>query len=175
MTYPVFASGDVLNASDMNGVGLWKISSTAITAGVSSITVSGFSADYDSYRIEINNGSLAGLAVIQVQMFGSVASYYGALNNIGIATNVSFPISNNNVGAWSIVGVGNTSFVTLAFDLHDPFLARPTRIGPSVYATTTDAGTYNGLHNVATSYSAITISTGSTFQSGTITLYGYRK
>ena len=174
MTYPTFTNGTVLPASDLNAIGLWEISSTNITAGVSSVTVSGFSADYDSYRIEINNGSLAGLAVIQVQMFGSVASYYGGLAGV-TAAGAFVGVGNNNVGAWSIVGVGNTNYVSLAFDLHDPFIAKPTRIGPSNYASTTDFGTYNGLHNVATSYSAVTLSTGSTFQSGTVRLYGYQK
>jgi len=179
MAVKTFTDGVSLPASDINtfltNAGLVYISSQTITAGVSSVAITGFSSTYDSYRIVVNNGTLAGLAVIGAQMTGSTASYYGALANIGIGTNLSAPVSNNNVSSWTIVGVGNASFLSLAFDLHDPFLARPTRIGPSNYASTTDAGVYNGLHNVSTSYSGITISTGSTFQGGTITVYGYRK
>ena len=179
MAVKTFTDGVSLPASDINtfltNSGLVYVSSQTITAGVSSVAITGFSSTYDSYRIVVNNGTLAGLAVIGAQMTGSAASYYGALANIGLATNLSAPVSNNNVSSWTIVGVGNTTFLSLAFDVHDPFLARPTRIGPSNYVSTTDAGTYNGLHNVSTSYSSLTISTGSTFQSGTITLYGYRK
>ena len=46
MSFPVFASGDVLNASDMNGVGLWLVKTQTIGTGVSSVVVTGaFSAD----------------------------------------------------------------------------------------------------------------------------------
>jgi len=41
MTFPVFASGDVLNASDMNGVGLWLVKTQAVGSGVASVTVTG--------------------------------------------------------------------------------------------------------------------------------------
>jgi hypothetical protein len=179
MAIKTFTDFTSLPASDINtflaNAGLVYVNSQTVTAGVSSIAITGFSSTYDSYRIVLNNGTLAGLAVIGAQMTGSTASYYGALANIAVGTNLSAPVSNNNASSWSIVGVGNASFASLAFDLHDPFLARPTRVGTSNYVSTTDAGTYNGLHNVSTSYSSITISTGSTFQTGTITVYGYRK
>ena len=52
MTYPVFATGDVLNASDMNAVGLWLVKTQTIGSGVGSVAVTGaFSADYDNYKI----------------------------------------------------------------------------------------------------------------------------
>lgn len=50
MTYPVFATGDVLNASDMNAVGLWQAGSGSFSAAAS-FDVTGFSADYSYYRL----------------------------------------------------------------------------------------------------------------------------
>jgi hypothetical protein len=176
MPVPDFSPGEVLTAAAMDSIGLWLVKTQAITAGTSSVSVTNaFSTDYDSYRIVVSNGTLAGLAVISGQMTGSTASYYGAFTGTAIATNTFAGVSNNNVASWSILGIGSTTFLSLAFDVHDPFLARPTRVGPANYASTTDAGVFNGLHNVATSYTGITLATASTFQSGTVRVYGYRK
>ena len=58
MSYPVFASGDVLNASDMNGVGLWLVKTQVIGTAVSSVTVtSAFTTDYDQYMITVTGGT----------------------------------------------------------------------------------------------------------------------
>jgi hypothetical protein len=177
MPVPDFSPGEVLTAAAMDSIGLWLVKTQAITAGTSSVSVtSAFSTDYDSYRIVVSNGTLAGLAFISGQMTGSTGNnYYGALTGTAIGTNTFAGVSNNNTPAWGVLGIGNTTFLSLAFDVHDPFLARPTRVGPSNYASTTDAGVYNGLHNVATSYTGITLATASTFQSGTVRVYGYRK
>ena len=75
MTFPVFASGDVLNASDMNAVGLWVVTPTSVAGtGVTlsanvvnfsastSISVNGvFSSTYENYKI-IVTGSASGNA-----------------------------------------------------------------------------------------------------------------
>ena len=58
MTYPVFADGDVLNASDMNAVGMWKAIPTSIT---------GTGATLSSNVITLNN---AGAVVINGIFFG---------------------------------------------------------------------------------------------------------
>lgn len=57
MTFPVFASGDVLNPSDMNAVGLWLVKTQTVGSAVTSVTVTGaFSADYDSYVVNYSGG-----------------------------------------------------------------------------------------------------------------------
>ena len=177
MPVPNFVPGEIWTAGAADSIGLWLVKTQAITAGTSSVSVtSAFSTDYDSYRIVVSNGTLAGLAVISGQMTGSTGNnYYGALTGTALTTNTFVGVSNNNVASWSILGVGSATFLSLAFDVHDPFLARPTRVGPANYASTTDAGVFNGLHNVATSYTGITLATASTFQSGTVRVYGYRK
>jgi len=50
MGFPVFASGDVLNASDMNAVGLWRVATGSFSAA-SSFDVIGFSSDYRYYKL----------------------------------------------------------------------------------------------------------------------------
>jgi hypothetical protein len=53
MTFPVFASGDVLNASDMNAVGLWKIAATTFTGSTGVEIQNCFSSDYENYKVFI--------------------------------------------------------------------------------------------------------------------------
>lgn len=51
MTFPVFANGDVLNASDMNAVGLWKIAATSFSASSLVEVNNCFSSNYDNYLV----------------------------------------------------------------------------------------------------------------------------
>ena len=55
MAYPSFNSGDVLNASDMNAVGLWKIASGTLSLTTTPSNVTGvFTSDYKNYRLLLN-------------------------------------------------------------------------------------------------------------------------
>ena len=55
MTYPVFATGDVLNASDMNAVGLWKVAMSTFS-GSSGVEIQNcFSSDYENYLLLVNH------------------------------------------------------------------------------------------------------------------------
>ena len=59
MSYPDFVSGDVLNASDMNAVGMWLVKSSTFTTASTCPMESVFSSNYQNYRVLI---SLAGSA-----------------------------------------------------------------------------------------------------------------
>jgi hypothetical protein len=175
MTYPVFASGDVLNASDMNGVGLWLVKTQTVGSGVASVTVSGaFSADYDNYFV-VYTGQMSVLCTINTTLGASATGYYNALQytNFGAPGNALL-VNNNATGAFTFSGVGGTNFATLALNLQGPFLAQPTKAYGN-YISTTDTGTFSGIHNVATSYSSISFfASGGNFNGGTIRVYGYR-
>jgi len=55
MGYPDFVSGDVLNASDMNAVGLWKVASGTLSLTTTATNVTGvFSSNYKQYRLLLN-------------------------------------------------------------------------------------------------------------------------
>ncbi len=80
MSYPVFATGDVLNASDMNAVGLWLVKSQTIGTGVSSVTVTGaFSANYDRYKITVSGGVASTPLDIRLTLGSTATGYYGFL------------------------------------------------------------------------------------------------
>ena len=68
MTFPVFASGDVLNASDMNAVSGWLVASGSNSNTTSLVIDNCFSADYANYRIVFTaTGGAAGTADAFVQ------------------------------------------------------------------------------------------------------------
>ena len=110
MSYPVFASGDVLNASDMNGVGLWLVKTQTIGTGVSSVTVTGaFSADYDNYVITVTGGTASANGSVRLQMNTSTGSTYsmaGTYGNFGVNSGLTYnPAATTS---WSDIMLGGT-------------------------------------------------------------------
>jgi hypothetical protein len=175
MSFPVFASGDVLNASDMNGVGMWLVKSHTITGTSPTVAVTGaFSADYDNYRVIVRGGTMASTGVIALQLGASTTGY---LNNL-LFSNFAIPavsqVSNNNVvGSWTFAGVGDTNYMTFDAEIYSPFLAQRSRF-KSLYSSVSDAGVSQGFHNVATSYTGFTLSSTVNFTGGVVEVFGYR-
>ena len=178
MTYPVFASGDVLNASDMNGVGLWLVKSQAVGTGVSSVTVTGaFSADYDNYRISYTGGVGSGGAAISMRLGATATGYYSQLMYAAYASPIP-PISNvpdNNGAQWSYFGAMTASMARVSVELNNPFLAARTQFN-GTYVDIALSGQMAGFLDNTTSYTAFTLTAGGggTLTGGTIRVYGYR-
>ena len=176
MSYPVFASGDVLNASDMNGVGLWLVKTQTIGTGVSSVTVTGaFSADYDNYVITVTGGTASANGSVRLQMNTSTGSTYsmaGTYGNYGINSGVTY-----NPAAtvrWTDCLVGGATTYSGSVFLSSPFASR---------ATTgwTDATSQASFYKFSLIDTSTNSSTGFTFTpisgtltGGTIRVYGYR-
>ena len=176
MAYPVFANGDVLNASDMNAVGLWLVKSQTIGTGVSSVTVSdAFSATYDSYRIVLTGVSCSTAANVGLSIGASSTNYYGWMA-YGAATVATVNgINNNNTSNWPYIVGGSASGLSGWIEIHNPFLAVATYVTSS-FNSTASMGIYNGYHSAATSYSSFTLTpVGATLTGGTVSVYGYRK
>jgi len=176
MTYPVFASGDVLNAAEMNAVGLWLVKSQAVGTGVSSVTVTGaFSADYDSYMVTWTGGTGSTGQLLQFQLGASTTGYYNVLmygSSYGTPTPTGG--STNNGIAWNFAGWSDTNYGYLEMRLFGPFLSRYTGMSNS-YMGATNAGTGAGTHQVATSYSSFVLyPNAGTLTGGTIRVYGFR-
>jgi hypothetical protein len=183
MTFPVFASGDVLNASDMNGVGLWLVKSQAVGTGVASVTVNNaFSADYENYKVVWSGGQSSGAANLQLQLTtggtASAASYYGTLVWANVGTAVVAGAADNNAAQWSFAGGGagaNNGAASLNVDLLNPFEAKRTRLHNAQVLYGIVYGTYTGLHDIGTSYDGIKLTPAAgTITGGTIRVYGYR-
>jgi len=174
MSYPSFSAGEVLNASDMNAVGLWLVKTQTIGTGVSSVVVNdAFSADYDQYLITVSGGAASGATNLALRFGAKTTNYRGVLlyasyNNTilasGASTNTSFVFG----------GSGSTTGLQACISVVNPFLAKNTSIS-NFYTSTTETGPHSGDTNDTTSYTSFTFLVGAgTITGGTIRVYGYK-
>ena len=179
MSYPVFASGDILNASDMNSVGLWLVKTQTVGTAVPSVTVSGaFSADYDNYLILMSGGTGSTAASIGIEIGASPTGYYGFMTYGDSSANTVFGggRSNQTICNWvgGCLSAGQTAHVRV--EVLGPFKAAYTKFANGVYQNSGAYGTMQGEHRVATSYTSFKLVPESgTITGGTVFVYGYRK
>ena len=181
MTFPVFASGDVLNASDMNAVGLWLVKTQTIGSAVSSVTVTGaFSADYDNYFLTVSGGagSVAAGAGWNLTLGSTATDYYFGMNFVTYA-GVQALINGNNTTSITDSFFASTNGLNWQMVIKNPFAAARTFFNwqTSMAATATNnlMTQGGGYLNNATSYTAFTLTAVSgTATGGTIRVYGYR-
>jgi len=177
MTFPVFASGDVLNASDMNGVGLWLVKTQAVGSGVASVAVTGaFSADYDNYLITYSGGTMSTSNALGLQLGSSTTGYYGVLLFTNTVVPTPTAAGDNNVSYFSFCGGAEANqAANLLCDVMGPFLSSYTKLRNGSYQNSNNYGAYNGEHRVASSYTDFTlIPAGGTMTGVTIRVYVYR-
>lgn len=176
MTFPVFASGDVLNASDMNAVGLWLVKTQTIGTSVTSVTVTGaFSADYDAYKIIISGGATsANNDNLNLQLGSTTTGYYGSAAGTTYATAAGAFATENNAASWQ-VGFAQTDSLNVNIDLVNPFLAKNTYLHASMISSVNARNKVGVLINT-TSYTAFTLTaaSASSLTGGTIRIYGFR-
>ena len=177
MGYPTFVSGDVLNASDMNAVGLWLVKTQTIGNGVSSVTVTNaFSTNYDNYRIIYSGFTASANASLTMQLNNSTGTTYqlsGIFLNFGNTTV-------NGYGPpaavrWTDVAPASTNLGYMCMDLFGPFLSVATRCRTTGNSASGyyDFGGCDTSTNSSTGFT-LTHSTGGTLTGGTIRIYGYR-
>ena len=182
MAIKTFTTGEVLTAADTNtylaNSGLVFVKSQTIGSGVGSVTVSdAFNSTYDNYRIVVGGGvgSVAS-ASVALTLGASTASYYGVMMYVLYGTPGLLEARDNNAARWTYTGASTTSQYGASFDLVNPFLAKYTNVHNASWIVGDAAGNFNGQHQVATSYSAFTLTPLSgSLTGGTITVYGYRK
>ena len=176
MSFPVFASGDVLNASDMNGVGLWLVKSQAVGSGVSSVAVTGaFSTNYDNYLVTWQGGTMSGDTALKCQLGSTTSGYYGAYVYSLYTGTTTTSAGDNNASTFTYVGGGNASAAVASFNLYGPNKANRTYCDASNIGYGTQFGRYSGLEISTTQHTAFTlIPFSGTMTGGTIRVYGYR-
>lgn len=182
MAFPVFASGDVLRAADMNAVGLWLVKSQSIGSAVSSFTVtSAFSADYDHYLILINTNSSTSSPVQANMTLGSTATgYYRTGIYMSYGSTTVTGVTDNNATSWTDVlrPHQNSTECYAQITLMNPYASRRTAIVSSSPNTSTNTSTpviNVGMLNDTTSYTAFTFTTNTgTLTGGSVRVYGYR-
>ena len=177
MTFPSFVPGEVLRSQDMNAVGLWLVKTQTIGAGVTSIPVTdAFTADYQTYRIVIENESTSGGASHLFQFTGITTSSYfsgGSYGSWGGATQTGF--GNAAATSWTISANAVAATGTMmTIDVTNPNIARR-KYG----FVTSQAGnghlTFNQYCTSTSTATGFTISkSGDTMTGGTIRVYGLK-
>lgn len=179
MTFPVFASGDVLNASDMNAVGLWLVKTQTIGSAVSSVAVTGaFSSDYENYLITVSGGSATSGQGLGLQFGSTTTGYYGFLV-YGVYTSTAVTGANfNNTTSFPDVGTCFTQGLHMVCDVVAPNLAKATVCTWNSARPATTGVQYSGggFIDNSTQYTGFTLTVGggATMTGGTIRVYGRR-
>ena len=184
MTFPVFASGDVLNASDMNAVGLWKLSETTFSA-VSSVSLNNvFTADYDNYRIMIRVTASTGSGTdntftLRLRASGTDSTANYVHQRIGAQGATTFAGANTSgTDDWfgGFAAINATNYYTQTIDIYGPQLAAPTVASAytaELDSTATSVEIFAMRHTASTSYDGFTVLTDKSM-TGTVWVYGYR-
>jgi hypothetical protein len=171
-TPPVFVSGAILTAAQMNAAGMWLIKTQTIGSAVASVAVTNvFSADYENYKIVVTGGVGSAGQAIALKLGTSTASYYQTLVYATYA-GVQTILTVNNGAVWTYAGESNTSTNIVDVDVLGPFIAKFT--GFAGFYIGSVAGTVVGYHQSATSHTGFTLTVAGTMTGGTIAVYGYR-
>lgn len=177
MSYPVFASGDVLNASDMNAVGMWLITTQNITAGTNLQTISNcFSSTYKNYKIVFSEVDMVNADDgIQVYFEATApASNYFSRQQYSKYDGTANAFNSTNNGGYWWTGLGGTESNThLIMDISNPNLAKYTTFSCQ-WQSDNYAGWAGGQVKTTTQYTSIRFKAGGNFNSGSIQVYGYR-
>jgi len=183
MTYPVFATGDPLPASDLNAIGLWLVKSQTIGTAVATVNVTAcFNADFDNYFISLAdvNASVGGGVIYGKLLVGTTPQtngWYG--NTFFIAAGGAGSLSNatvSNASTFEICCMTNTTNHRNSgvCQLQSPNLPRQTR---SQYTNADDYFYRTGGFHLSntTQYDGLQVLPSSgTLTGGTIRVYGYR-
>lgn len=134
MAFPVFSPGDVLNASDMNAVGLWKIGGATFSA-VSGFNLpnGSFSATYVNYRLLVVINTVAADADFTGRMRASGTDDTGSnyqTGLLGISSNAGTE-SHSTGSAQTSFNFGEADQATanpyiFYCDIYQPFTTNPT-------------------------------------------------
>ena len=180
MSFPVFASGDVLNASDMNAVGLWLVKSQTVGSGVASVVVTGaFSSSYKNYLVKYTGGvASSGGAQLRIAFnVDTTNSYYSNIitQTAGLAT-----VNGQAFGAltgFTVVGYVDTGDFSCALNINNPNQALNTNFYGSFNCLggSSQVGTVGGWSISTGANTGFTFyPSAGTLTGGTISVYGIR-
>ena len=186
MPYP-FSAGSVLNASDMNSVGLHQITPSSvtggtltgatisITSGVSEIEISGaFSANFRDYKVVVSLYSGSASTDLRMELGSTTSGYFWSSRARSTAGTDDDDASGGSGSSTFWVGYSaSTEYNSTQFDVYTPQLAKRTVIAGYGYGQGY-AHTFGGHQSATTQFTAFTLKplTG-TLSGGEIRVYGY--
>lgn len=187
MSFPSFTAGDVLTATDMNAVGLWKITEQSASGSATSMSFNNcFSSSYQNYRIMIDyfQPATAGRGVLMRMRVGGVDAtandYFYALQGLYVDS-TSSSVCETGVG-YANTGLYNSAntiaICSSTIDIYAPNKAERTmmNIVSSLYNSQFGSRVGFAEHNLSTAYDGFTLYLSNT---GNITnlrvkVYGYK-
>lgn len=177
MSFPSFATGEVLTAADMNAVGLWLVKTQTFSAATPDITAV-FSATYENYVAVVRmTSSLTGQYAACQLINGTTAktTNYNRANFVSTTGGVLAADSNGTAQAnWRIGGQSTTGIYSV-MTFHRPFSTAETGysaetiyLGNKYGAGGTQIESYS-----ATGFKILSDGNAATY-TGTVRVYGYR-
>jgi hypothetical protein len=179
MTFPVFASGDVLNASDMNAVGLWLVKAESFSA-VSSVAVNScFSSDYASYRVVFY---CSRSTTNQVTMRLRVGTTDNTATEYGIQVirydNTTLTGAAINQTSFTFNNTTNSDTMSAVFDIHEPNVAVNTlaqgQSTQGIFTTASAASQFFFRHASTNQFTGMNFIASTGTITGYCRVYGYR-
>lgn len=182
MGYPTFAVGDVLAASDMNAVGLWKITKTSFTTQTNADITGVFSSSYDHYIAVFDfTTSLTGQYTHIQLLNGTTPKTTNYVRTGFVATSASVlgaDAGGSGTSGWAIAGQSTTGIRATATFYLPNVNTRTGFVSSSIYAGPSNTQIYSGNGEQTENYVAtgfrITANGNAATQTGSVTIYGYR-
>ena len=185
-TPPVFVSGAILTAAQMNSIGLWKISTT-VMSGVSTSVSGCFSSDYANYRVVCQNltGAAAATRLLSLRFRttsdDTTASYnFGTFGTTSPGTTTQLATNGATSATLAALGAQPSGSAAGGFvlDIMSPNVASGTTYTGSGIMYQPDLVSYvsrsfSGNMTTATQYTGFTIFGVTDALSGTLQVYGY--
>lgn len=183
MTFPSFSAGEVLRATDMNAVGMWRVTTITPTPGTTIAVNNCFTSDYTNYTILVTPISLASASDITLRLRvggtpDTSANYF--LANIFVENTSIQSLGENGTTNWRAMNIGFAGSAgrnSLKFDLYGPAVATPTRYQMNNGGWSGTQVRYRsgvGFHDLSTAYDGFELTASSNI-TATIAVYGYNR
>jgi len=188
MSFPSFSTGDVLTASDMNAVGLWKIN-TFTAAGTNRALVIDniFTSDYENYRIVGKLRSTINVNALFFQLLDTTGTAQ-AINYFNTAYGQDYANGGTTFTTATLTTVCYVGYIpnstiqygTFSFDILGPRIAADAtswqgQITGLASGFSYLGGAFHGQRTVADASRGIRFdNAGAGNLTGTVRVYGYR-
>ena len=182
-TPPQFTAGAILTAAQMNGVGMWEISSgtLSLTTSPTQVTSVFLDADFPNYRLFVRTTAASGgSGSIQMKFLAGTTpastGYYGGGIGGSWSSDATVYFKRSNNATSLSIGVNTTSTRRITgMDIIAPNAAVETMYsGFHTEINDGNAFTFGGVHLTAAAYDGFELFTSAGAQTVEYNLYGYR-